>query len=148
LDLGSEFFGINFMACLTLSNGAFDLRTFVTTNANAGQVTITRTAAPEKIVVEHSAFTNDFVLNGGPNTVFSSILFGSGAKQYVAILSIDTSTNFASTTSTTAPPPTSPRLPFPPPQPPVCHHSVPSLVAHRQQNTLPQEYQHVCVYDL
>jgi len=81
------------MACLTLSNGAFDLRTFVTTNANAGQVTITRTAAPEKIVVEHSAFTNDFVLNGGPNTVFSSILFGSGAKQYVAILSIDTSTN-------------------------------------------------------
>ncbi|PZQ97033.1 MAG: hypothetical protein DI533_15915 [Cereibacter sphaeroides] len=65
------------MACLNLVNGAFSLAQFTTANANAGQLTITRTAT--SISVQRVGFNNLF-LNGR----WESLVFGGGA--FVALL--------------------------------------------------------------
>ena len=69
------------MACLTLSNGDFAIQTFTTANANAGQITINRTAS--SISIARSGFASPLVLNGD----FRSLVFG--GNRYVALLKFE-----------------------------------------------------------
>ena len=67
--------------CLNLSNGSFTVKSFATTNASVGQITITRTAS--NITVAHAAFAAPLLLNGD----FRHALLGS--NQFLALLGID-----------------------------------------------------------
>ncbi len=73
------------MACLNLSNGAFQSRTFVPADHNAGAITIEREA--HSISVGHASFANPLLLNGGPNTIYLSVVFG--GNSFVAVLEIE-----------------------------------------------------------